>query len=243
MKLSERLQLIADEINKGETMADIGTDHGFLPLYLLETGKCPHVVMADISSGSLKKAEDNCRALHPEREYDLRLGNGIDVLQDGEVDVVVIAGMGGLLIADILEWNLAKSRSIKRYILQPRNHVGRLRHWLADNGFLITKESLVREGKFICEILTVNSGFPQSKEAAPYSAAFDYPDSLLTFRNHLTKEYLERKLEIEEKIYKNISAHSKSVETETLSCRERINRLEHLLEKLYDENHGAEASL
>ena len=65
-------------------------------------------MMADISSGSLKKAEDNCRALHPEREYNLRLGNGIDVLQDGEVDVVVIAGMGGLLIADILEWNLAK---------------------------------------------------------------------------------------------------------------------------------------
>lgn len=74
MKLSERLQLIADEINKGETMADIGTDHGFLPLYLLETGKCPHVVMADISSGSLKKAEDNCRALHPEREYESASG-------------------------------------------------------------------------------------------------------------------------------------------------------------------------
>ncbi len=98
--------------------------------------------------GIFKKAEDNCRALHPEREYDLRLGNGIDVLQDGEVDVVVIAGMGGLLIADILEWNLAKSRSIKRYILQPRNHVGRLRHWLADNGFLITKRKF-SEGRKI----------------------------------------------------------------------------------------------
>lgn len=234
MKLSERLQLIADEINKGETMADIGTDHGFLPLYLLESGKCPKAVMVDISSGSLKKAEDNCKVLHPERQYDLRLGNGIDVLQDGEVDVVVIAGMGGLLIADILDWDLSKSRSIKRYILQPRNNVGRLRHWLAEKGFRISKESLVREGKFICEILTVDSGFPKSKESAQYSAAYDYPDSLLTCRNHLTKEYLERKLEIEEKIYINISAHSKSAEAETISCRERINRLEHLLEKLYD---------
>ena len=183
--------------------------------------------------GIFKKAEDNCRALHPEREYDLRLGNGIDVFarrrsrcgsdrRHGRTSDRRYSGME----------SGKKSRSIKRYILQPRNHVGRLRHWLADNGFLITKESLVREGKFICEILTVNSGFPQSKEAAPYSAAFDYPDSLLTFRNHLTKEYLERKLEIEEKIYKNISAHSKSVETETISCRERINRLEHLLEKI-----------
>lgn len=231
MKLSDRLQLIADEINKGETMADIGTDHGFLPLYLMETGKCPHVVMADISAGSLKKAEDNCKSLHPEREYDLRLGNGIDVLQDGEVDVVVLAGMGGLLIADILEWNLAKSRSIKRYILQPRNNVGRLRHWLAENGFIITKESLVREGKFICEILTVHSGFPEGKQHEPYSAAFDYPESLLTDRNHLTDEYLEKKLAIEENICKNITEHSRAAEVEAASCRERINRLRYLLKK------------
>ena len=137
MKLSDRLQLIADEIHCGETMADIGTDHGFLPLYLLETKKCPKVIMADISSGSLKKAEDNCKMANPDGNYELRLGDGIDILEDGEVDVVAIAGMGGNLIADILEWNLAKSRSIKRYILQPRRHVGKLRHWLACNGFKI----------------------------------------------------------------------------------------------------------
>lgn len=217
-------------------MADIGTDHGFLPLYLLETGKCPWAVMADISAGSLKKAEDNCRMLHPGREYDLRLGSGIDVLKDGEVDVAVIAGMGGLLIADILEWNLAKSRSIKRYILQPRNNAGRLRHWLADNGFTITKESLVREGKFICEILTVNSGAPKADAAEPYSAAFDYPESLLDEPNHLTREYLEKKLTVEENIYKNIAAHSKAAGTESAGCIERIHQLKYLLDKLQGED-------
>lgn len=115
MKLSDRLQLIADEINIGETMADIGTDHGFLPLYLLDSGKCPHVIMADISPGSLKKAEENCQLYDKTREYDLRLGNGIDVLADGEVDVVAIAGMGGLLICDILGWNLKKQIHQKIY--------------------------------------------------------------------------------------------------------------------------------
>lgn len=234
MKLSERLQLIADEINKGETMADIGTDHGFLPLYLLESGKCPHVVMADISAGSLQKAEDNCKLLHPERTYDLRLGNGIDVLKDGEVDVVVMAGMGGLLICDILEWNLAKSRSIKRYVLQPRNNVGRLRYWLAANGFTITKESLVREGKFLCEILTVQSGAATEAVSEPYSAAYDYPESLLIWRNPLTGEYLEKKLAIEEKIYQNIAVHSKTVQTETAACTARINQLKYLLKELND---------
>lgn len=234
MKLSDRLQLIADEINKGETMADIGTDHGFLPLYLLESGKCPRAVMADISAGSLKKAEDNCSMLHPGRPFDLRLGNGIDVLEDGEVDVVVIAGMGGLLIADILEWDLAKSRSIKRYILQPRNNVGRLRYWLAENGFVITKENLVREGKFICEILTVESGISRVEKNEPYSADFDYPESLLTCKNDLTREYLEKKLSIEEKIYKNITEYSKTADTDTVSCAERIHQIKHLLEELYD---------
>ena len=149
MKLSDRLQLIADEIHCGETMADIGTDHGFLPLYLLEVKKCPKVIMADISRGSLAKAEENCKLAKAKGDYEFRLGNGIDVLEDGEVDVVVIAGMGGNLIADILEWNLKKSRSIKRYILQPRRHVGKLRHWLYCNGFQIVKESLVEEGKCI----------------------------------------------------------------------------------------------
>lgn len=237
MKLSDRLQLIADEINTGETMADIGTDHGFLPLYLLDSGKCPHVIMADISSGSLKKAEDNCKLYDSSRDYDLRLGNGIDVLENGEVDVVAIAGMGGLLIADILGWNLEKSRSIKRYILQPRNNVGRLRHWLKENGFSIEKESLVREGKFLCEILTVRSGEkPEITEEIPYNAEFDYPESLLTFKNPLTEEYLQRRLQTEEWIYNKIMTEGSSAETQTRESAERIKQLKHLMEKLEDHN-------
>ena len=79
-------------------MADIGTDHGFLPVYLWEAGISPHVIMADISRGSLDKARDNCEMLHPGQDFDLRLGSGIEVLADGEVDAVAIAGMGGILM-------------------------------------------------------------------------------------------------------------------------------------------------
>ncbi|MBR5230415.1 MAG: tRNA (adenine(22)-N(1))-methyltransferase TrmK, partial [Firmicutes bacterium] len=81
VKLTPRLQKIANEIKAGETMADIGTDHGFLPIYLWEEGISPNVIMADISRGSLDKARDNCRMLHPEQEFDLRLGSGIEVLE------------------------------------------------------------------------------------------------------------------------------------------------------------------
>ena len=236
MKLSDRLQLIADEIHWGETMADIGTDHGFLPLYLLETKKCPKVIMADISSGSLAKAEENCKLAKPDGDYELRLGNGIDILEDGEVDVVAIAGMGGNLIADILEWNLAKSRSIKRYILQPRRHVGKLRHWLFCNGFEIVKESLVEEGKFICEILTVESGPAEKGREAEYGAEFDYPDSLLEHINPLTAPYLQRKLELENMILENINQNSQNARGEGVLCKARIARIEGLISRLEEKD-------
>ena len=236
MKLSDRLQLIADEIHCGETMADIGTDHGFLPLYLLETKKCPKVIMADISSGSLAKAEENCKMAKPDGDYELRLGDGIDILEDGEVDVVAIAGMGGNLIADILEWNMAKSRSIKRYILQPRRHVGKLRHWLYCNGFEIVKESLVEEGKFICEILTVESGPAENGKEAEYGADFDYPDSLLEHVNPMTEAYLHRKLELENMILDNINKNSQNAGEEGILCKARIARIESLISRLEARN-------
>lgn len=102
MKLTPRLQKIADEIKPGETMADIGTDHGFLPLFLWEQGISPQVIMADISKGSLDKAAENCRLLAPDTDFDLRLGSGLEVLAPAEVDTVVMAGIGGNLICELL---------------------------------------------------------------------------------------------------------------------------------------------
>lgn len=232
MKLSERLQVIADEINAGETVADIGTDHGFLPLYLIEHGRSPKVIMADISSGSLKKAEENCKLFRCSGDYELRLGNGIDILDYGEVDVVTIAGMGGLLIADILDWDLKKSRSIKRYILQPRNKPGKLRNYLSAHGFHIVKESLVKEGKFLCEILTVESG--KKEEGIPhlYCAEDDYPDALITFRNPLTEEYLKTRLKTEEWIYEQIIREGTHGEEQGKERFSRIVRLKQLIQTL-----------
>lgn len=154
MILTDRLQMIADEINTGETMADIGTDHGFLPIYLWENRICPKVIMADISRGSLDKARDNCAMLYPGEVFDLRLGNGLEVLEDGEVDTVVIAGMGGILMTQIMSADINKTMSMGKYVLQPRISSGRLRHWLLSNGFSITGDRLVREGRFICNIIT-----------------------------------------------------------------------------------------
>lgn len=239
MKLSNRLQYIADQIENGETMADIGTDHGFLPIYLLDRGICPRAILADISLGSLKKAEENCTAYEKSAgrrlNWELRLGDGIDILEDGEVDVVVMAGIGGKLMCEILDWNRAKSRSMKRYILQPRNHPGLVRKWLYQNGFSIVLEGLVREGKYICEILTAESGAkPESPPQPPAGgdAAFAYPDEFLLWRDPLAAEYLRRKLALEREILQNINTNSQNAERDSAAVKGRIRQILYLLEEL-----------
>ncbi|MDO4745653.1 MAG: class I SAM-dependent methyltransferase [Bacillota bacterium] len=160
-KLSDRLQVIAGRINKGETMADIGTDHGFLPIYLVENRISPKAIMADISKPSLEKGKSNAMMLLKDFNdvnlMDFRVGDGLKAIGRGEVDAIVIAGMGGKLIRDILANDFEHTCSFKKFIFQPRIGQGHLRKWLADNGFCIINEDVVIEGDYIPEIITAIS--------------------------------------------------------------------------------------
>ncbi|MDR1571804.1 MAG: class I SAM-dependent methyltransferase [Clostridiales Family XIII bacterium] len=153
-RLSERLERICAEIRRGERVADIGTDHGLLPVALYERGLASALILSDLRQGPMDKARANIGRLLPGVEFDMRLGDGLSALQSGEADAVVMAGMGGRLIAGMLASDPEKARSMGRYILQPRNAAETLRRWLADNGFGIAGEALAREGRFICEIIT-----------------------------------------------------------------------------------------
>lgn len=236
MKLTPRLQKIADEIKPGETMADIGTDHGFLPLFLWEQGISPQVIMADISKGSLDKAAENCRLLAPDTDFDLRLGSGLEVLAPGEVDTVVMAGIGGNLICELLGKDLQKSWSFPKYILQPRRHIGRLRFWLYDNGFSITNEQLVREGKFICEVLTViPKEVAMTRQMNAEDIEYEFPLSLVRFRNDLTAEYLQGKLRLEREILESMKMGSLTTPKALQKQEYRVYYLTTLLRRCLDE--------
>ena len=163
IKLNDRLQIIAERLKDEKTMADIGTDHGFLPVFLLQSGQCDRVILADISVPSLEKAEENC-SRHFTGEYEecaaraeFRAGDGLTVLKPGEVDAVVIAGVGGKLITELLERDMEHTCSFRKYVFQPRIGQGILRKWLCDHGFHIIHEDLVEEGHFIPEIITAIS--------------------------------------------------------------------------------------
>jgi|GEM_PF-208066 len=249
IRLSERLKIIEEEIHKGETMADIGTDHGYLPLVLFKKGICSKVIMADVSRGSLKKARENAvDALKGDIDLvdvDFRLGNGLEVLEPGEVDVVVIAGMGGLLMAEIIGADMDKSSTFKRFILQPRNGQGKLRYWLKENGFEITAEHLAKEGRFICEILVARptedrpiaeNEDPSRQMWQPWSedTAIEYevPESLLSCpEEELIIPFLKNRLNIEKTILKDLAASRDPALAKTGITEKRIAYLEQILAK------------
>ena len=230
--LTERLAAIANEIEKGESVADIGTDHGYLPMYLTKEEISPKVIMADISKGSLNKARRNCRELIPEVKFDFRNGNGLRVIKKGEVDVIVIAGMGGNLICDILGRDLGKAKSCKKLILQPRTAQGRLRAWLVRKGFDIVNEQLVREGRFICEIITAVPGEPRESiklNLEPESIKWEMPYWVANLKNPLVNEFISYKIDRENRILKSME-NSKNIPAEDVKAIEdNIVYLESLL--------------
>jgi len=231
IQLTSRLAAIANEIKKGETMADIGTDHGFLPVALWEQGICPKVILADVNRGPLDKAKYNASLSHPGVDFDCRLGDGLKVIAPGEVDVIVIAGMGGTLMCEILEEDLEKTMSYKKLILQPRKDIGQLRHWIYNHCMCITNEQLVRENKYIWPILTVE---PIEKACIGDLGAerieWEYPRRLLDFLNPLTEEYLVMKLRLEEEILQSMEAGEQTRER----LRLQQNRIRYLKELIRD---------
>ena len=212
-------------------MADIGTDHGFLPIALWEQGICPRVILADVNQGPLDKAKSNAAESHPGANFDYRLGNGLQVIEPEEVDVIVIAGMGGTLMTEILGENLEKTLSYKKLILQPRKDIGELRHWIYNNFMCITNEQLVWEGKYIWPILTVE---PVEKACignlGPERIEWQYPRRLLDFLNPLTEDYILQKLELEETILKSMEDGRQEGET----LQNQKNRVRYMKERLRD---------
>lgn len=165
--LSPRLAEAARLVGKCNCFADIGTDHAYLPIYLLMTGACRTAVASDIGEGPLKRAFAAAQKYN--QTVSLRLGSGLSTLERDEADAVVIAGMGGLLIADILKNGADKLGAAKKIVLQPMTAVPELRKFLADYGWRIESESIVKEGEKLYILMSVKMPPPDSSFCEPYS--------------------------------------------------------------------------
>ena len=149
MRLSKRMHMVADLVKQGETLADIGCDHGYLSVWLVREGTVNRAIATDIGTGPLMRAEESIRFFHQQERIVTRLSDGMDALIPGEADRIVIAGMGGILMSDILARGEAFVRSAGQLVLQPQSDPQLVRKTVHALGFRITDEkTCFEDGKY-----------------------------------------------------------------------------------------------
>lgn len=154
LSLNPRLKKIADLVPPNSCTADIGTDHAYIPIALVSAGITPRAIASDIKKGPIARAAANIRSHGLTAKIDTRLGAGLTTLGANDAEVIIIAGMGGILISDILETSRNIVKSAKLLILQPMTAVVELRKYLAENQYEITAEYLEAEDEKIYNIIT-----------------------------------------------------------------------------------------
>ncbi|AIS03902.1 tRNA (adenine(22)-N(1))-methyltransferase [Lactococcus lactis] len=150
IKLSKRLKAVADYVDNGARLADIGSDHAYLPTYLMQKLVIDFAVAGEVVKGPFEIAKNHVEEADLSDRIVVRLANGLGAIENTDkIDTIVIAGMGGILISEILEAGKEKLSPVKRLILQPNNHEESLRQWLVNHQFVIKKEEILLEaGKF-----------------------------------------------------------------------------------------------
>ena len=149
MQLSLRLSAIADMVTTGNRLVDVGCDHGYLPVYLIQQKKIPSAIAMDVRKGPLSRAKEHIRQYGLEEYIQTRLSDGLENLKAGEGDTLVIAGMGGPLMERILTDGQSVRDSFSEMILQPQSDIPHFRRFIQSQGFQIVEEKMVEEeGKF-----------------------------------------------------------------------------------------------
>ncbi len=223
----KRLAMIADMVIKGEKVADIGADHALLPIYLVENQIAPQVIIGELGDGPYRRACQAVQASACQNRIELRQGNGLQILGYGEVKSVVLAGMGGDTMVDILTYDRQKALSFERYVFQPMSKAQVLRQQLAAWGWSIEAERLGRE----------NGRFFQVIASRPAHSIYTLTDLemelglALKAEDELHREFITQYLQKQRRIYAKLQASALQDRNLVLieDCRRKIERLEEIL--------------
>ena len=161
MELSIRLKTVAEAVTKGNRVADVGTDHGYVPIYLVKNNLSPAGIAMDVNKGPLEKAQEHIREEKLSGKIATRLGNGLAPLEPGETDTVIIAGMGGDLICKILKAKPEFLIEGKEFILQPQSEWFKIRRLLKEYRYQIEKEWFLKEDGKYYVIIKAEPGWTQ----------------------------------------------------------------------------------
>lgn len=190
VKLTPRLQCVADCIEKCNILADVGTDHAYIPIYAIQQGIAEKAIAGDVVKGPLKIAADNIKSHGLEDKITTCLANGLDSAKNA--DVIVIAGMGGKLICTILEDNMETARNADYMVIQPMTCSFELRRFLHENEFEIVNEKLAREEDKIYNIMVVKKG----KEKFDDDFHYHIGKKLFENRDPLLSEYIKLRAKV-----------------------------------------------
>ena len=190
MQLDERLAAIAAFVPHGTTLADIGGDHAYLAATLVMEGAARRAVVGDLSAGACAAARRTTQAWRLTREIDVRQGDGLSVLVPGEAEAIVIAGMGGALIAQILDAAPDILTAVQTLVLQPMNGAAKLRRWLYEHGWDIVDETLACAGGHLYEIIRAEHGAAEM----PDDVFLHIGAKIFEKRDPLLREYIETKI-------------------------------------------------
>ena len=227
MSLSQRLQSVARMVTPGLRVADVGCDHGYLAIYLIRNRISPHVIAMDVRTGPLERAKEHVEEALLTEDIEVRLSDGLQKLNEDEADCVVMAGMGGRLMTEIMERGKDICLSIREFILQPQSEIDALRHFLEDNGFRIISEDIVLEDdKFYPMMKVIHGDMDLGREIY-----YKYGKILLREQHPVLRAYLRRErkmlLDIREGLLnadrtERVEARLKEIESEIAYADEAI---------------------
>lgn len=226
MELSKRLDLIVNHIKDCDTLVDVGTDHGYIPIHVVKSGICKSAIASDINKDPLDKAKLNAIFEEVDEKIDTRLGGGLSTVEVNEVEACVIAGMGGNLIRDILEADKEKVKGFKFSILQPAQNPEVLREYLYTNGYEVIEEDLCIEEDKYYELFKVR--VKEGEETSLDPIYYEISPKLLRDRHPLMKDYITYKKEKYEKILGFIEDDTESAEARKNELEAKINILTNL---------------
>lgn len=199
IRLSKRLAAVGSLVTKGNILADIGCDHGYLPIYLISQRRIPRAIAMDVRSGPLSRARANIEAYGLLDYIEIRLSDGLEALEPKEAQTLVIAGMGGPLMEEILKKGNGTLTSAKELVLQPQSEVEHFRRFLQKLPFTVTEEEMVEEDGKYYPMMRLEAKRPND---AWGELDYRYGKYLLQKRHPVLKKYLHREKEKLEKLEK-----------------------------------------
>ena len=218
MNIGDRLEAIGKLVPQGCVLADIGTDHAYLPVWLLEQGKIASAIAGDIAEGPCLAAKNTVSMHGIKGKVEVRLGSGLKVLQAGEADCIAIAGMGASTMIEILEADMPLAVEAKRLVLQPMAGAASLRKWLIQNGWHIVAEDLVADGRHLYEIMVAERG-----ESEAFSdAVLEIGPSLIEAKHPLLAKQFARQINNYKKLLANMGKSEQARASEKYAAWEKL---------------------